>query len=125
MNSGTSSAEATSRIGVPSISCRISTARCFSGSVAMACQDQGPGPGGGDLVVGGRALVGLIDDAHRGLAPAAVAMLVRHPHGHPEQPGAQGRSASQSARRRHITRKTSWARSSASAAVTPRRISDR
>ena len=36
VNSGTDSAEATSRMGVPSISWRISTARCFSGRVAMA-----------------------------------------------------------------------------------------
>jgi len=39
--------------------------------------------------------------------------------------GRSGRSASQSARRRHITRNTSWARSSASADETPMRIRDR
>jgi hypothetical protein len=36
VKSGTDRADATSRMGVPSISCRISTARCFSGSVAIA-----------------------------------------------------------------------------------------
>jgi hypothetical protein len=42
------------------------------------------------LAVG--SLVGLFGDADGRLAAAPVAMLVRHPQGHAEQPGPQGAS---------------------------------